>query len=306
MEHGRLIRMIVFTALVLGSAGTTRAVTGPEQPVLLAVRGRGVMRYQGKVLQPLIKDPRSFLLLARGRSTWGASGGGIHRLDGTPERVGSMLHPGMALFLDVNQDDVVWMANQKDAARFHAGKWTVVPLPRTLDEVVGDMKVGPQGRAWLVLGNRLLVTGDRGFMERDVTDWPQPAKHCKLVLATAPMVVCVKQVAVQREDGWQWYSTPHKMVPQFAVRGEDGLVYVSGGQDLFVLDPASPENIRKFTSPRGWIDAMAADTTGRIWIGTQEGLCVLDREGNAVKLPRALSALGEIDALLVRGPGPRL
>jgi ligand-binding sensor domain-containing protein len=181
----------------------------------------------------------------------------------------------------VATDGTVWVATSSSVAMWDGQSWTRFEYGHGLSDSYSFQRitVDGAGRPWTI--GKLRVTGDS-------PSW--------------------SDLLVYEDGNWQVVDSPMlSSASSLAVDGSDRLWV--GGSDLSVFNGASWESHDRATSdlPSYWVGALATDADGRIWIGTEYGLAILDGDRWTV-YHMADSGIPDnvISALAVAGHGPAL
>jgi ligand-binding sensor domain-containing protein len=248
--------------------------------------------FDGKTAKRPFKSPRFALHIAQAKPEvlWIGSTLSVHRWNaGTLDEKLART----ALYLRV-ANDVMWLGNQKELVWFDT-QWNDLALPGAT-ESLRDLEVDDQGRAWILLGARLLSTkGDKWTTVVGPPD--EDLLACKLAARGDLYIACAETVYRYASNTWTSVAKHVRVVVEDIYVGD--AIYVIGAGKLLTGD-------RAIELPRWKLNGFTVDATGRMWFATDRGLTVLDATGKKLKLPRALATKGQVHAIHVEGVGPKL
>jgi hypothetical protein len=135
------------------------------------------------------------------------------------------------------------------------------------------------------------------------------AGACRIASAGGGDVHLICARAIYRRSAGTWIkiaSNELQTAPQAAAVRRDGTIYIASPQEIFVFPPAGERAApKRFRSPAGQIEAIAADERERIWlIGAGGELAVLNGAGDALVVPELLAAIHGATSLFVERDGP--
>jgi ligand-binding sensor domain-containing protein len=277
------LRVILLLLLAATPAIADRAFIGMHDAFVV---------YDGKTAKRPFKSPRFALHIAQAKADtlWIGSTLGVHRWN-AGKLDEKLLRT--ALYLRV-VNDVMWLGNQKELVWFDT-QWNDLAIPGAT-ESLRDLEVDDQGRAWILLGERLLYTkGDKWTTVAGPPD--ENLLYCKLAARGELYVACAETVYRFASNTWKSVAKHARVVVEDVYVGN--AIYVVGGGKLIT------EHL-VIELPRWKLNGFVVDASGRIWLATDGGLTVLDATGKKLKLPRALATKDRVHAIYVEGAGPKL
>jgi len=289
-------------------------------PAYLGVDNVGLFRLDGGQLTRVIEHRYPFQDLAiDGRGVvFAAAIGGLWRIDdGRLERLDDgrgAQPPRIAL----GPDGVLWTIDRRAVHRWEAGTWTHEPAETFDAALLYDVAVDLDGRVWVVASDVLWrLDGDRWTrIDPAFTGTDKPFfRAIALGIDGAIHVTSFNGVFTFR-DG-RWSDTPLGGGPgrtvNAVVTGPSGHLAASGGVGtLIVTGPGG--RVRRTELEDGPAharrgDVRAVDGAGRVWLTTDNGLVILDADGDLAQqwLPGTVAGVaGAITAVAVVGDGPSL
>lgn len=282
-----LIRALILVALAI-PAHADRAFIGMDD---------GFVVFDGKTAKRPFKSPRfaKQIVQASTHVLWIGSTLTVHRWshDKLDEKATTS-----AYFMRATKAGVMWLGNQKELVWFD-NQWNDLELPRQDSESLNGLEIDDRGRAWILLGNRLLYTdGNKwttfiGPPDEDVTS-------CRAAARGELFLACPEHVYRLASNTWTKVMTHARVVVEALHVAGDGTIYVVGWMKLFTSAGVAVD------LPAWKLNGFAVDTTGRMWFATDDGLTVLDAKGKRRRLPRALATKDKVHAVAVEGAGPKL
>jgi hypothetical protein len=276
------LRLLLLLALVT-PASADRAFVGMHDAFVV---------YDGKTAKRPFKSPRFALHIAQAKPDvlWIGSTLSVHRWNAGVLDEKLLRTP---LFMRV-VDDVMWLANQKELVWFDT-QWNDLALPGQT-ESLRDLEVDDQGRAWILLGARLLYT--KGHKLTTVVGPPdEQLLACKLAARGDLYVACPDASYRFASNTWTPVAKHDRIVVE-DVQVVGDKVYIVGAGKLVAGDLV-------IELPNWKLNGFAVDATERMWFATDRGLTVFDAKGKKLKLPRALATKDEVHAVFVEGAGPK-
>lgn len=131
----------------------------------------------------------------------------------------------------------------------------------------------------------------------------------RIVSAADGSIVVMHSSGLSRYQNGQW--TPISVYPRVyglrhLVLGPPGKLIVTKGKELGLV-PANGGRVDWRPAFASIISDVAADRSGRIWVSTETGLRIIERNGHVVEVGagQVLELAGRISGLAVVGRGPR-
>ncbi|MBI3073325.1 MAG: hypothetical protein HYY84_14520 [Deltaproteobacteria bacterium] len=300
----------------------TKAGTGAAY---FAVEGGGIVRLANKTFTTLAPDLKYVraIVSGPGGALWTAGSAGVFKIEGGRARkIGEYNDTGGADKIAVDPAGTVWTASFRGVAKFEGGQWSLTPKA-TLGasvQLLNDIDIDKDGRVWVLSSNEVHVFEKGAWRAIDVSAHAGPVGRVFFQkLAPHPLggVVMTTSSVLLRHDGVGWQKKIGVGSRQYGLRevavGTNGQLHVVSFDTVFVVPPAGRGSVRSYSTKAGQlaaktIRAMAADKSGRTWLATDNGIQIIEANGNIVKwLPGTIPQLtGAVNALTVEGAGPEL
>jgi sugar lactone lactonase YvrE len=253
----------------------------PDTGSILALHIFGMNIYDGKSWSdfevPTEVVAPNAVACAPGGEIWIAHTGGISHYDGSNWKTFESKTLGSSPFIvgvndvAVGSDGSVWAATSNSVARFNGGEWQVFENGKGFDQdySLSDFAVNSDGQPMVVYSS--------GVLTFDGEKWSSNE---------APISTLQKIVIDGKNRAW---------VGSFS----DGVAMLDNGNwTVYNVDKGLSSNS---------ITALAADAQGRIWVGTQWGLNVLDGDQwSAYQMSNSDLLDNDIRHISVLGDGPVL
>ncbi|KIG16517.1 hypothetical protein DB30_04430 [Enhygromyxa salina] len=257
------------------------------------------------------------------------SSSGVHRLeeDGAPTTVVRLDEDaGFTPWrMAGNHTNDLWVLDLGDQIGHWTGTWEVTPVPAAWGEgpMGTDIAVDEHGAPWIVWNQiQRMVDGEWTTMDVPVNHMPSPpelvaraAQRTMMLLAKCDAESC--ELVRYSGDQQTHYSLPLEECSELAwlsVSPNAKLAAVGSwcGLVRLTLDAphGAPQRLMRKTS--NWTGvaprSVAIDDSGRIWVGTAEGLTIIDADNRITELPiaRLHDMSGPSVDILVQGEGPPL
>ncbi len=188
-------------------------------------------------------------------------------------------------------DDNFWVAHYRGVSYFHDGTWQTYTVKETLStdpeayESVNDIAIAPDGAVWVVLVNGIAV-----FAEEEWTVYEKGAgfddKYFfeRIAFDSHGDPWVVSSGGLHHYDGLFWNFHPSQgffLTPQSIAVDHQDRIWIgtlAGGLVLYENQAwltFTPQNSALASYN---VNALATDAAGRLWVGTQWGLNVIDEE----------------------------
>ena len=290
LKDGPVYLAVAETGIVLLDRGTAkliqplrysvkRMVHGPDGAVWVAAID-GTFRIAGGKSTQIGEGTLDALAVISANEVWGIGTTGIHHWSGgawSVEEQAVLGNVTLVRDIGVDAEGNIWVAstNQLHERKKGQSAWTTANLTKHVqgEPFFQEFGVGPDGT--------LYVTWSGGLLKLRAGEWTRVSANLGY---TSPDHIYVSPVGT--------------------------LAVVGGLADLFVIPAAGPP---KKVTPKSaniaasrWKDA-ALDGRGRLWLATDNGLAVLEKDGRRIEhwQPGTLAGVpGAVDHLLVVGNGP--
>jgi streptogramin lyase len=269
-----------------------------------------------RVAIPGLRSVRDMALGPDG-TLWVASIGAVHRLRaGEVDQVGDFRSPGSVDHVATGPDGALWATSFSGVARYDGEGWALFGKDQLGEGVtlLNDIAVDDRGRVWVVSANAIHVREADAWRTLPAGEHPEQRFFKRIVASTEGTVFAAQTAGVLRIAGdavTQVETGPGFFSISGLAVGPPGTLHVAS-LGAIVRIPAGGE-------PRTWsrksndftgrmVLAVGADSRGRTWASTDDGLVVIDADGTVEQWRTGtVPALTDsIEQILVSGEGPEL
>jgi hypothetical protein len=297
---------------------------GAPGPAFIAVEKKGIVRLDGGKFTPVKgADSGSYKQLKVGADgkVYAANYSQIGRLDNDGFTVvvgdGDTRQPNSSTDYAVAADGQIWSATFSAIDHFDGKAWTseaITVLALAADDFPQAITVDRAGKPWLATSQKVFVREGDAWKPVDL----KPAKArspyylTRMALAPDGSVYAMGMDSVfQLVDG-----QPARKLKLGGTSSYSELsVSTDGHLALIDVDKVTASNpadgkLQMLRSgkhfKKGSIWAVGADDSGRVWVGSDGGLTIVDQDGTRHEWPSgaAPEIAGEIKSILVVGSGP--
>ena len=218
-----------------------------------------------------------------------------------------------------------WVAGREGVGRYSDGAWTITPLA----EIGGgakpasiDLAVDATGLPWLQLG-ALHWYRDGSWQALEpgagspIALWPDAssrAMYLNFGCSDNPATCTLTRRHGSSAKNYQTPAGDCRELPKLALSSDGSRAVLGGRCGLLRLRLDTPELTSEMLLARadGWtgqpLRSLGIDDRGRVWVGTNEGLTLVDAGPEASVQEFAVAELtdmsGAVTALIVSGEGP--
>lgn len=204
-----------------------------------------------------------------------------YRLDSPNETTTPPWHIDISLFSDSKGN--VW-ASSGVLYKYDGQTDSFVPFEKLKGYIVNGFAEYPQGES-------ILFQTNRGIVPISLKDNAEPQKFlsgvrsCALVSSGKSVAVCAEDgTAALYEDGFQLWKTSFPQASQakdILVIGDGRILVATDGSGLFCMDGKTVQCYRHEAGKSGslcsnYVRALSRDANGNIWVGTGNGLSILN------------------------------
>ncbi|MBZ0280220.1 MAG: hypothetical protein K8L97_05735 [Anaerolineae bacterium] len=210
---------------------------------------------------------------------------------------------------------VVWIAHMGGLSQYDGANWTTFPKEDfgTSPFIIGvdDVAVGVDGSVWAATSNSVARYGDGAWeVFENGSGFDQDYSLGGLVLNSDGLPIVAHSNGVLTFDGSGWSSSeaPITVLDDVLIDGSDRLWVGSLTDGVAVLEEGNwTVYNRESGLSSNKIHALASDAQGRIWVGTEWGLNVLEGDQwTAFQMSNAGLLDNNIQQINVLGGGPAL
>ncbi|MCY1066774.1 hypothetical protein OV090_18510 [Nannocystis sp. RBIL2] len=304
------------------AAAPLTVTAGAPGPAFIAVEKKGIVRLDGGKFTPVSgADTGSYKQLKVGADgkVYAANYSQILRLDAESATVVAGEEPRMpntASDYAVAADGQIWVAAFSAIDHFDGKAWTSEPvsvLALAADDFPQAIAVDRAGKPWLVTSQKVFAREGDAWQPVDL----KPAKARSPYYLTRAALAPDGSVYAMGMDS-VFHLVDGQPAKKLKLGGTSSYTEISVSADghlalidvdkVTASDPAGKlralRSGKNFT--KGSIWAVAADDSGRVWVGTDAGLAVIGPDGAKNEWPSgaAPEIAGEIKGILVVGSGP--
>jgi len=287
-------------------------------PAYLGVAGTGLVRVDGGKAKTLISHRYRIhdIAIDPNGIAYAVAIGGVWAIEG--DKVTPLPAPGKYPNLEhvaIGPDGVLWGLAHTGVSRWDGKAWTHEPAATFEAKVLHDIAVDRAGRVWVSTPEHLWrLDGDRWTrLDSKFTGAKRPFFHT-VVAGPAGEVYAtsISGVFVYEGDAWRELAFADNHIDELAL-GADGRIAASGGVgDVMVAAPGAAVrtvDLNGLGVKAHRADVMAVDGGGRTWLGTDNGVVILDANGKLAQQWTAgtvAGITGKIESIAVGGAGPAL
>ncbi|MEZ4369149.1 MAG: hypothetical protein R2939_23120 [Kofleriaceae bacterium] len=213
----------------------------------------------------------------------------------------------------------IWLLGSSGLATLDGGIWTKTPKETFEDVLLKDLVVDSSGRVWVATTKALWRQDGATWTRTDgtFTGTDQPFFGALAADGAGRVyVTSIRGIFVLDGGAWRKLGTAEDAgsttYDELVVRS-DGMVVASGGVDDLLIAPPGGVPITTDAPTLGLeakrLDVLAVDGNGRVWLGTDHGLAVIDAAGKLLQQyrPGTLPGVtGKVSVVAVIGGGPAL
>ncbi|MDM8526982.1 protein kinase [Anaerolineales bacterium HSG24] len=211
----------------------------------------------------------------------------------------------------------IWLAYFGGVSYFNGQDWTNYPMEVLTNDptkkLLETVEVAPNGEVWVLTSRTVARFDGQTWTVYDQNNGFQEEYFVKgLAIGpnSQPWIVANKKLLTYKNGKWLVYEGPSWFVSESMLVDDEGNVWIgmfSDGLYRFTDGQWFSYTIENSPLSTNQVKSLAKDDRGRIWIGTDWGLQVLDGEiWQNYFMYNADMVDNEINALAVSGAGPQM
>jgi hypothetical protein len=218
--------------------------------------------------------------------------------------------------LACDKDNRIWVAHQKGVSRYIDGAWQTYGLEflvrgKMNNEYVSTVIAAPDGRIWaLTTKSVAMFADDKWTVFQDGQGLLGIPSALTLDATGRPWAWVNNGVAVYENGSWKQFKTTAPVSPNLISLDARGWYWLGASyQGLAVFDGKAWSSYNRETQNllSNTITALAVDSLGRVWVGTEYGLSVFDGSGwQTYRMDNADLLDNQVTFVAVERDGPTL
>jgi hypothetical protein len=219
--------------------------------------------------------------------------------------------------IDCDDKGTIWISHFDGASSFDGKRWTTFKADKLGTDrnikVGKDVAVAKDGKVWVVTANSVAMYNGKDWRSWEVGRGFQEQQffgHLSLDSKGAPWVTAIGGVWTFEDGAWNLVKGDDLFsIEALHVDAKDRIWVGTYSNGLFVYESGGWTNYNRDNSDiaSNHVNAIASDSRGRVWIATEYGLNVLEKdEWQVYRMDTSGMVDNNLTVLEVEGAGPDL